>query len=438
MVRQYIGARYVPKFYENSLGTSEWAGGVIYEPLTIVTYNGNSYTSKQLVPANIGNPSANPTYWAPTGLYNAQVEALRQQVEGYHDAVSGLQESVSLIENRRFIFIGDSWFRFTQSGTSYTHFMDMVYSALGLTQGTDYYELEGGGYGFIGDLDTGRSFKSLLETATISDPDSITDIYVFGGINDRPYSQTAIENAISDFVTYAKGVFQNAKIKLCCYSWTTNCNYNVIMRDIIIPAWRNCGKYGALYIPNMEYSMHAYGLLDGIHPAQAAQPYIFNAVMAAILQDHANVKYTAAGSRVGVVGNVPAAEITLESAFSTVGDETLESNLLMSLDNNVIHASCARNISFTVDNVTIGLGYTKIATIKKGMIFGAGSGKDVYIQINAAATTAGGTTYCGGFLLIANGHGDSAEVYISLNTANIIVNALRIQHWSFAAATLNC
>ena len=437
MVRQYIGARYVPKFYENSLGTSEWTGGVIYEPLTIVTYNGNSYTSKKLVPAEIGNPSANPTYWAATGLYNAQVEALRQEVENYRDDVVGLQESVSLIENRRFIFIGDSWFRYT-SGATYTHFMDMVYSALGLTQGTDYYELEGGGYAFLGDLDTGRTFKSLLEAATIADPETITDIYVFGGINDRPYTQTAIETAISDFVTYAKSRFTNAKVKLCCYSWTTNSNYNVIMRDTIIPAWRNCGKYGALYIPNMEYSMHAYGLLDGIHPAQAAQPYIFNAVMAAILQDHANVKYTAAGSRVGAVGNVPAAEITLESAFTYVGDETLESNLLMSLDNNIIHASCARNISFTVDNVTIGLGYTRIATIKKGMIFGAGGGKDVYIQINAAATTAGGTTYCGGFLLIANGTGDRAEVYISLNTTNLVVTALRIQHWSFSAATLNC
>ena len=72
-VTQYIGARYVPKFYENSDGTEEWRAGVEYEPLTIVTYNGNSYTSKKPVPSNIGNPSDNPSYWAATGNYNQQV-----------------------------------------------------------------------------------------------------------------------------------------------------------------------------------------------------------------------------------------------------------------------------------------------------------------------------------------------------------------------------
>lgn len=437
MVRQYIGARYVPKFYENSDGTPEWRSGVIYEPLTIVTYNGNSYTSKKNVPAEVGNPSSNPSYWAATGLYNSQVEQLREEVEEYSREVTQTQETVNLLTNRRFIFIGDSWFRYT-SGTTYPHFMDMVYNQMGLTQGTDYYELEGGGYGFIGDLDTGRTFKSLLENATITDPDTITDIYVFGGINDRPYTQTTIESAISDFIAYVKTNFENAKVKICCYSWTTNSSYNVIMRDTIIPAYRNCAKYGGIYIPNMEYCMHAYGLLDGIHPTQAAQPYIFNAVMGAILQDNANVKYTAAGSRIGAVGNVPSAIITLADGFTIIGDETLDSNLLMTLDNNVIHASCARNIAFTVDNVSIGLGYTRIATIKKGLIFGAGGGKDVHIQINAAAITASGTVYCGGFLLIANGTGDSAEVYISLNTANITVTGLRIQHWSATFETLAC
>lgn len=437
MVRQYIGARYVPKFYENSLGTSEWAGGVIYEPLTIVTYNGNSYTSKKLVPANIGDPSANPAYWAPTGLYNAQVEALRQQFVQLSEDVAAAESDLSLIKNRRFIFIGDSWFRF-HSGDDYTHFMDMVYNQMGLTQGTDYYELEGGGYGFIGDLNTGRTFKSLLENATIANPDTITDIYVFGGINDRPYTQTAIESAISDFIIYAKSAYQNAKIKICCYSWTTNSEYNVIMRDTIIPAYRNCPKFGGIYIPNMEYCMHAYGLLDNIHPKQAAQPYIFNAVMGAILNDHTDIKYTAVGNKNGAVGNVPPAEIVLSDGFAIVGDETFDGNLLMTLDNNVIHASCARNISFTVDSVTIGLGYTRLGSIKKGLIFGAERGKDVHIQINAAATTTSGIVYCGGFLLIANGNGDSAEVYISLNTANIVVTALRIQHWSAAFETLAC
>ena len=44
--RQYIGARYVPKFFDNN-GSTEWVKGIGYEPLTIVTYLNNSFTSKK-------------------------------------------------------------------------------------------------------------------------------------------------------------------------------------------------------------------------------------------------------------------------------------------------------------------------------------------------------------------------------------------------------
>lgn len=72
--RQYIGARYVPKF----ANPIEHDPSLTYEPLVIVTYQGNSYTSRTFVPA--GTPITDDTYWALTGNYNAQVEAYRQDV----------------------------------------------------------------------------------------------------------------------------------------------------------------------------------------------------------------------------------------------------------------------------------------------------------------------------------------------------------------------
>lgn len=74
-VRQYVGARYVPKFSD----PVEWQNGTSYEALTIVTYNNSSYTSKVPVPAAVGDPADNPEYWALTGNYNAQVEQYRQE-----------------------------------------------------------------------------------------------------------------------------------------------------------------------------------------------------------------------------------------------------------------------------------------------------------------------------------------------------------------------
>lgn len=77
-VRQYVGARYVPKFFENPNGSAEWIKDTTYEPLTIVTYLNNSYTSKKPVPNTVGNPTDNTEYWANTGNYNAQIEDYRK------------------------------------------------------------------------------------------------------------------------------------------------------------------------------------------------------------------------------------------------------------------------------------------------------------------------------------------------------------------------
>lgn len=73
--RQYVGARYVPKFSD----PISWDINRSYEPLTIVTYLNNSYTSKLPVP--VGVDITNEEYWVVTGNYNAQVEEYRQAVE---------------------------------------------------------------------------------------------------------------------------------------------------------------------------------------------------------------------------------------------------------------------------------------------------------------------------------------------------------------------
>lgn len=70
---QYIGSRYVP-ILANPV---EWSSTKSYEPLIIVTHEGNSYTSRQFVP--VGIDIANGDYWAMTGNYNAQIELYRRE-----------------------------------------------------------------------------------------------------------------------------------------------------------------------------------------------------------------------------------------------------------------------------------------------------------------------------------------------------------------------
>jgi hypothetical protein len=82
---QYIGARYVPLFAD----PIEWDKTQQYEPLTIVTNNGNSYTSRQFVPAGI--EITNDAFWALTGNFNAQVEQYRKEVTAYDGRITAAQ-----------------------------------------------------------------------------------------------------------------------------------------------------------------------------------------------------------------------------------------------------------------------------------------------------------------------------------------------------------
>lgn len=105
---QYVGARYVPKFFENPNGSAEWISGVPYEPLTIVTYLGNSYTSKIPVPAGIN--VTNTQYWAATGNYNAQLQNVVTKSNTallYFDTVNDLKDS-TILEYGNYVTVGEN------------------------------------------------------------------------------------------------------------------------------------------------------------------------------------------------------------------------------------------------------------------------------------------------------------------------------------------
>ena len=55
----------------------DWDKTKTYEPLTIVYYQGNSYTSRQSVHAGVD--ITDTSYWALTGNYNAQIEQYRKE-----------------------------------------------------------------------------------------------------------------------------------------------------------------------------------------------------------------------------------------------------------------------------------------------------------------------------------------------------------------------
>lgn len=84
-VTQYIGERYVPLFAD----PMQWDSTKTYEPLTVVYNGGNSYTSRQYVPAGI--QIDDDAYWALTGNYNAQIEQYRAEVAQYDGRITAVE-----------------------------------------------------------------------------------------------------------------------------------------------------------------------------------------------------------------------------------------------------------------------------------------------------------------------------------------------------------
>lgn len=92
----YTGARYVPLFAE----PSQWSNENTYEPLTIVLNEGNSYTSKQFVPAGVDINNTN--FWAETGNYNAQIEAYREEVRKFDERITNNTNAITNQASQRY------------------------------------------------------------------------------------------------------------------------------------------------------------------------------------------------------------------------------------------------------------------------------------------------------------------------------------------------
>lgn len=316
-VRQYVGARYVPKFYQNSQNplSSEWEGNMAYDALTIVTYNNSSYTSKIPVPAGIGNPAQNPTYWVVTGNYNAQVEQYRedaekatetaQTVQGNlnsevttrEEADTTLQTNINKAKKRTFILIGDSlgvgyvsstgrrgrgWIKWFQDLFPQFNFIVGGYEGnglMGFTSGSD-------GHAFYNALSNVIMPTGLEKT-------DVTDIVVLGGTNDyfNGASNKIYEN-ISAFCDYARANFPYATVRVGCFC-EPRCSLGAEhgpRSGWLSDAYKSVEARGGVYINGLErmlcdnslFGANINGAPD-VHLTQAGydfySPIAINAVM---------------------------------------------------------------------------------------------------------------------------------------------------------------
>lgn len=317
-VRQYVGARYVPKFYENSLGTAEWQSGIAYEPLTIVTYNGNSFTSKKEVPASIGAPNENPTYWASTGIYNAQIDEYREETAAAAAAAQAAQNLANELQktknnkklnDSRFIFVGDSYLLGGRGGvlTPNNGWGAKIKSMLNLADNACYIVGQDGG-GFASNR-PGGGYANQLENAVadITDRESIDYVIACGGQNDIAATEAAFNTGVQALADTVAQYFPNAKCYIGMIAWdqvpSKQIQLNEVMEKYIAGIDAVSGVEKPIYLSGVENSLYnmAWFGSDNSHPTVNGYESIANHVIQAI-NGHASTFDSMTASAEGING----------------------------------------------------------------------------------------------------------------------------------------
>ena len=290
-VRQYIGARYVPKFYEGSNG-SAWDEGVVYEPLVIVSYLNNYFTSKKTVPATVGAPNLNPEYWANIGLLG-DLENRMTQAEGDIDSLEGrmdtaeedIEDLQDATRKKKYLFVGDSYAAGYSPDGDVTGWPSLVASNLGLGNG-DYDVIAVSGSGISNQHTNEYYLPYIIQQAEIEDADSFTDVVVCCGRNDIGSGVVSgLEAGFSALHSVVASKFKNAVLRIGFIGSDFNLSEFSQTKGAELHSALMIYCKERFYLAGVENILANKTLMssDGKHPNQSGQDllgvFIANAIM---------------------------------------------------------------------------------------------------------------------------------------------------------------
>lgn len=261
-VRQYIGARYVPRF--STVNDGVWDNSYSYEALEIVKYGNDYYTSKKPVPTGVA--ITNTEYWALTGNYNGAIAGLDTRLTSAENDINKIETVVGYTAGR-YIFIGDSY-----NNPEYSGWGNYAATALGLSS-SQYASLFVNGGSFVNNS-FATPITNYANTLSAAEKLEVTNVVFLGGINDASTGgESAIITNIRAWILQCKGLFPNAKISIGFIGNSVETSSILNGRDyknisMALNIYRHVGDWGAYYLSGMEYILHDYSLMssDGIHP----------------------------------------------------------------------------------------------------------------------------------------------------------------------------
>lgn len=354
-MRQYIGARYVPKF----MGTYD--ATQIYEALCVVDNGmGTSYISK--IPTPAGTPLTDTAYWALYGASSGAIVNLQNQIDNINNnVIPPITSDIATIKaqiplaakntaaNTHILIIADSY------GDEATEF-PMLIKNMNIFKEVDI--VAGGGWGFTGKDGAGSGttgptlewkthLTNFVGAHTADELADIDKVYIIGGFNDHYATASGtVETYMSAFFTYAKANLPNASFHLGLCAWagqgtvatpneTQSGSYERSrILNIVMPAYQNAPAYGCEYIGHFIDCLHNYSTdFDSTlyHPSATAQTKIAIKLINYILGSSVRIGNSEAGAWIlnGNAGNVLNFRIfddSIQVYAAYAGQVTIDSN----------------------------------------------------------------------------------------------------------------
>lgn len=252
-IRQYIGARYVPRF------TGVFDPTQIYDALDVVDNgSGTSYIARKTVPP--GTSLTDTTYWFVYGASSGAILALQNRMDAAEQDILDLNADIDLLKYGDIVIITDSYGHWPSAADNYVEILKTM------IPNTVYYDSTGGA-GFGSTIPFAGRLQAL--EPSIPDNDKVGLIIVAGGYNDTSHISDIPAGMVS-FATYANTEFPNAEIVVFYLGLTTEASRNLTNQTNVLPSYH----MNAPDNPKMSFAegsekiLRNYSHLDsgGVHP----------------------------------------------------------------------------------------------------------------------------------------------------------------------------
>lgn len=213
----------------------------------------------------------------------------------------------TLRTHKKIVFIGDSY------AEGYTPDGNVVGWPTIIQNGVPSFTIYGkyeGGAGIVNAGNNGNTFEMLLTqlatTLSVSERNSITHVVIGGGYNDNNTQADSIRNGVVSLSKKARELFPNAMLYYFVIGWATNSGTRNGIRTMSSRITTNIPEAIELnVITSTMLCLHNYTFFssDGVHPNQAGQNNIANAILRVINGENTLHLYDYQG------GNIPSEDL---------------------------------------------------------------------------------------------------------------------------------